>query len=82
MKITTVDDAIEEFRNGRNIWSKASIELFVREIERLQGKNEHLIGILQDFYNACFLDDADGNLTERVTGDMMFYAHQALDKER
>lgn len=38
MKIITIDDAIEEFRNGKNVWSKASIELFVREIERLRKK--------------------------------------------
>lgn len=34
MKITDVDTFIEEFRNGRDIWSRTAIELAVREIER------------------------------------------------
>lgn len=42
MKITNVDSFIEEFRNCRNIWSKASIELVVREIERLRKENHKL----------------------------------------
>ena len=42
MKITNVDSFIEEFRNGRNIWSKASIELVIREIERLRKENHKL----------------------------------------
>lgn len=36
MKITTVDTLIDEFRNGRDIWSRGSVELAVREIERLR----------------------------------------------
>lgn len=36
MKITTVDTLIDEFRNGRDIWSRNSVELAVREIERLR----------------------------------------------
>ena len=36
MKITNIDTFIEEFRNGRNIWSRASIELAAREIKRLR----------------------------------------------
>ncbi|PKN85923.1 MAG: hypothetical protein CVU46_09570 [Chloroflexi bacterium HGW-Chloroflexi-8] len=54
MKIKTVDDAIEEFRNGRNIWSRQTIELFVREISRLHKK-------LLDAY-----EDADA-LAEELT---------------
>ena len=42
MKITNIDSFIEEFRNGRNIWSRASIELAVREISRLRKRNEEL----------------------------------------
>jgi len=34
MKISNVDSFIEEFRNGRDIWSRATIELAVREIEK------------------------------------------------
>jgi hypothetical protein len=34
MKITNIDTLIEEFRNGRDIWSRTAIELAVREIER------------------------------------------------
>ena len=36
MKINTVDTVIQEFRNGRDIWSRAAIELAVREIKRLR----------------------------------------------
>jgi len=36
MKITNIDTFIEEFRNGRDIWSRAAIELAVREIKRLR----------------------------------------------
>lgn len=36
MKITNIDTLIEEFRNGRDIWSRTAIELAVREIERLK----------------------------------------------
>ena len=42
MKITDIDTFIEEFRNGRDIWSRASIELAVREIERLRKENNKL----------------------------------------
>lgn len=42
MKITNIDSFIEEFRNGRDIWSRASIELAVREIERLRKENNKL----------------------------------------
>jgi hypothetical protein len=42
MKITNIDTFIEEFRNGRDIWSRASIELAVREIERLRKENNKL----------------------------------------
>lgn len=42
MKITTIDTFIEEFRNGINIWSKASIELVVREISRSRKRIEEL----------------------------------------
>ena len=36
MKITNIDSFIEEFRNGRDIWSRTTVELAVREIERLR----------------------------------------------
>ena len=36
MKITNIDMLIEEFRNGRDIWSRTTVELAVREIERLR----------------------------------------------
>lgn len=36
MKITTVDTLIDEFRNGRDVWSRTTVELAVREIERLR----------------------------------------------
>ena len=42
MKITDIYTFIEEFRNGRNVWSRASIELAVREIERLRKENNKL----------------------------------------
>ena len=42
MKINTVDTVIQDFRNGRDIWSRASIELAVREIERLRKENNKL----------------------------------------
>ena len=42
MKITDIDTFIEEFRNGRDIWSRASIELAVREISRLRNENHKL----------------------------------------
>ena len=42
MKITDIDTFIEEFRDGRNVWSRASIELVVREIVRLRKENEKL----------------------------------------
>lgn len=35
-KTKTVDDVIEEFRNGRDVWSRNRVELFVREISRLR----------------------------------------------
>ena len=41
-KNSNIDTFIEEFRNGRNIWSRASIELAVREIERLRKENHKL----------------------------------------
>jgi hypothetical protein len=36
MKINTVDTLIEDFKNGREIFSRHSIELAVREILRLR----------------------------------------------
>jgi hypothetical protein len=36
MIITNIDTFVEEFRNGRDIWSRTAIELAVREIERLK----------------------------------------------
>ena len=42
MKISNIDSFIEEFRNGRNIWSRAEIELAVREISRLRKENNKL----------------------------------------
>ena len=36
MKIVTFESLIENYRNGQNIWRRTSIELFVKEIERLQ----------------------------------------------
>ena len=42
MKITTCDSFIEEFRNGRDIWSRTAVELAVREIERLRKENNKL----------------------------------------
>jgi len=42
MKITNIDTLIEEFRNGRNVWSRTVIELAVREIERLRKENHKL----------------------------------------
>lgn len=42
MKITNIDTFIEEFRNGRDIWSRAAIELAIREIERLRKENNKL----------------------------------------
>jgi hypothetical protein len=36
MKITNIDTLIEEFRNGRDVWSRTTVELAVREIERLR----------------------------------------------
>jgi len=42
MKITNIDSFIEEFKNGRDIWSRASIELAVREISRLRNENQKL----------------------------------------
>lgn len=42
MKITNIDSFIEEFKNGRNIWSRASIELAVREISRLKNQVQEL----------------------------------------
>lgn len=42
MKISNIDSFIEEFRNGRDIFSRTSIELAVREIERLRNENHKL----------------------------------------
>ena len=42
MKITNIDTLIEEFRNGRDIWSRTTVELAVREIERLQSRVQEL----------------------------------------
>jgi len=42
MKITNIDSFIEEFRNGRDIWSRTTVELAVREIERLRKENNKL----------------------------------------
>ena len=42
MKITNIDIFIEEFRNGRDIFSRTHIELAVREIERLRNENQKL----------------------------------------
>jgi len=42
MKITNIDSFIEEFKNGRDIWSRASIELAVREISRLKNQVQEL----------------------------------------
>jgi len=42
MKITNIDSFIEEFRNGRDIWSRTTVELAVREIERLQSRVQEL----------------------------------------
>lgn len=36
MKITDIDVLIKEFQNGWGIWSRANVELAVREIERLR----------------------------------------------
>lgn len=42
MKIANIDTFVEEFRNGRDIWSRPAIELAVREIERLRKENNKL----------------------------------------
>ena len=42
MKITNIDSFIEEFRNGRDIWSRTTVELAVREIERLRKRVHEL----------------------------------------
>lgn len=42
MKITNIDSFIEEFRNGRDKWSRTAIELVVREIERLRNETHKL----------------------------------------
>jgi hypothetical protein len=42
MKINTVDAFISEFRNGREIFSRRSINLVVREISQLRNENEKL----------------------------------------
>jgi uncharacterized coiled-coil protein SlyX len=42
MKISNIDSFIEEFRNGRGIFSRTSIELAVREIVRLRKENNKL----------------------------------------
>lgn len=42
MKITNIDTLIEEFRNGRDVWSRTTVELAVREIERLQARVQEL----------------------------------------
>lgn len=42
MKITNIDTLIEEFRNGRDIWSRTSVELAVREIVRQRNYIEKL----------------------------------------
>lgn len=36
MKITNIDTFIEEFRNGRDLWSRTAVGLAVREIKRLR----------------------------------------------
>ena len=46
MKITNIDSFIEEFRNGRDKWSRTAIELVVREIERLRNETHKLKGRL------------------------------------
>ena len=50
MKITDVDILINEFRKGRNTWPRASIELFVREITRL---NNH-IAMIKSLYPLAY----------------------------
>jgi 6-phosphogluconate dehydrogenase len=62
MKITNIDTFIEEFRNGRDIWSKASIELVVREISRLREENENLKRRLAASKNDVVLLEVSGML--------------------
>ena len=42
MKITNIFTLIEEFRNGRDIWTRSHVELAVREIRRLDKENQKL----------------------------------------
>lgn len=51
MKITNIDSFIEEFRNGRDIWSRTTVELAVREIERLRKRIAELEAL-----NECITD--------------------------
>jgi len=42
MKIINIFTLIEEFRNGRDIWTRNHVELAVREIRRLDKENQKL----------------------------------------
>ena len=50
MKITNIDSFIEEFRNGRDIWSRTTVELAMREIERLR---KRIAELEQERNNKC-----------------------------
>jgi len=51
MKITTVDGAIKAFRDGRDLWSRNHIELFVREIEHIRKLNDFKTDALYSYSN-------------------------------
>ena len=42
MKITDIDSSIEEYGDGKDIWSGTAIERTVREISRLRNENQKL----------------------------------------
>jgi len=57
MKITNIFTFIEEFRNGRDIWTRNHIELAVREIRRLDKENQKLQLRLAASENAIVLTE-------------------------
>lgn len=69
MKITDIDSFIEEFRNGRDIFSRTSIELSVREIE----KQRKRIAELEQERRWISIDERLPNSSERVLIRMSNY---------
>ena len=85
MKINTVDTVIQDWREGQNIFRRPSVKLLVREISRLQAsvaeleaERMRLIVAFRNLYEACLAADIEGELSDRINGEILDAALQAL----